>query len=276
MLLRAVHVGGRAMVKASAPADMSGTHADPVVRRIGVADLKTALVKGYADFADTPTQLVFLGLIYPLIGLLAATAASGGELLPLLYPIVAGLSLMGPVAAVGIYELSRRRERGYVVSWVNAFDVLRSPSIGSIAALGLLLCVIFVAWLFAAQAVYRMTMGDELPASIGDFVHRVFSTREGWSLILWGNAVGFLFAVVVLTLTVVSFPLLLDRDVGVRVAIRTSIRAVLTNPVTMALWGLIVAAALLVGCLPLFVGLAVVMPVLGHSTWHLYRQVVEP
>ncbi len=264
------------MAKVSTNADAFGAHADPVVRRIGMADLKTALVKGYADFADTPTQLIFLGLIYPLIGLLAATAASGGELLPLLYPIVAGLSLMGPVAAVGIYELSRRRERGYVVSWVNAFDVLRSRSIGSIVALGLLLCLIFVSWLFAAQAIYRMTMGGELPASIGDFVHRVFNTREGWSLILWGNAVGFLFAVAVLTLTVVSFPLLLDRDVGVRVAIRTSIRAVLTNPAPMAVWGLIVAAALFVGCLPLFVGLAVAMPVLGHSTWHLYRQVVEP
>jgi uncharacterized membrane protein len=264
------------MAKASTTADMFGVNTDPVVRRIGVADLKTALVKGYADFADNPTQLIFLGLIYPLVGLLAATAASGGELLPLLYPIVAGLSLMGPVAAVGIYELSRRRERGYVVSWLNAFDVLRSPCIGSIAALGLLLCVIFVAWLFAAQAVYRMTMGDVLPASVGDFVHQVFSTRGGWNLILLGNAVGFLFAVVVLTLTVVSFPLLLDRDVGVRVAVRTSIKAVLTNPVTMAVWGLIVAAGLFIGCLPLFVGLAVVMPVLGHSTWHLYRQVVEP
>lgn len=264
------------MAKVSTNADVFGSHADPVVRRIGLADLKTALVKGYADFADTPTQLIFLGLIYPLIGLLAATAASGGELLPLLYPIVAGLSLMGPVAAVGIYELSRRRERGYVVSWVNAFDVLQSRSIGSIVALGLLLGLIFVSWLFAAQAIYRMTMGDELPASVGDFVYRVFNTREGWSLILWGNAVGFLFAVAVLTLTVVSFPLLLDRDVGVRVAVRTSIRAVLTNPVPMAVWGLIVAAALFVGCLPLFVGLAVAMPVLGHSTWHLYRQVVEP
>ncbi len=264
------------MAKVSTNADAFGAHADPVVRRIGMADLKTALVKGYADFADTPTQLIFLGLIYPLIGLLAATAASGGELLPLLYPIVAGLSLMGPVAAVGIYELSRRRERGYVVSWVNAFDVLRSRSIGSIVALGLLLCLIFVSWLFAAQAIYRMTMGGELPASIGDFVYRVFNTREGWSLILWGNAVGFLFAVAVLTLTVVSFPLLLDRDVGVRVAIRTSIRAVLTNPAPMAVWGLIVAAALFVGCLPLFVGLAVAMPVLGHSTWHLYRRVVAP
>lgn len=263
------------MSKVSTTDDMLGMHDEPVVRTIGVTDLKDALAKGYDDFMATPTQLVFLGIIYPIIGVIAGTAASGGELLPLFYPLVAGLSLMGPVAAVGIYELSRRREQGLEVSWVNAFDVLRSPSIGRIAALGLLLCVIFVAWLFAAQAVYQITMGGEVPASIEDFIRRVLTTRAGWNLILLGNAVGFLFAVLVLTLTVVSFPLLLDRDVGVRVAVRTSVRAVLTNPTTMALWGLIVAVALLIGCLPLFVGLAVVMPLLGHSTWHLYRRVVE-
>ena len=230
------------MVKASTTDGLFETGADPVVRRIGTTDLKAALAKGYDDFTATPTQLVFLGIIYPLIGIVAGTAASGGELLPLLYPLVAGLSLMGPVAAVGIYELSRRREQGLEVSWLNAFDVLRSPSIGSIAALA----------------------------------RRVLTTGAGWDLILLGNAVGLLFAVLVLTLTVVSFPLLLDRNVGVRVAVRTSFRAVLLNPVTMALWGLIVAVALLIGCLPLFVGLAVVMPLLGHSTWHLYRRVVEP
>jgi uncharacterized membrane protein len=251
-------------------------HDDPVVRRIGVADLRDALARGYDDFMAMPTQLVFLGVIYPLIGLVAARAASGGDLLPLFFPLVAGLSLMGPVVAVGIYELSRRREQGLQVSWLNAFDVLRSPSIRSIAALGLLLCAIFVAWLFAAQAVYRMTMGPGAPASIGDFFHRVLTTPEGWNLILLGNGVGFLFAVLVLTLTVVSVPLLLDRDVGVRVAVRTSIRAVLANPVTMALWGMIVAIVLFIGCLPIFIGLAVAMPLLGHTTWHVYRKVVEP
>lgn len=263
------------MANALPAADTLADPADPVVRKIGVADLRDALARGYDDFMATPTQLVLLGVIYPLVGLVAGRAASGGDLLPLFYPLVAGLSLMGPVAAVGIYELSRRRERGLEVSWLNAFDVLRSPSLPSIAGLGVMLGVIFLAWLAAAQLVYRATMGSAPPASVGDFLQRVLTTPEGWSLILVGNAVGFLFALLVLTLTVVSVPLLLDREVGLRVAVRTSVRAVLANPVTMALWGLIVAAVLFIGCLPLFVGLAVAMPVLGHATWHLYRKVVE-
>jgi len=264
------------MANASVTDDRStAIPAHPVVRRIQVADLRGALEKGFADFRETPTQLIFLGVLYPIIAFVAARAARGGDLLPLFYPLVAGLSLMGPLVSVGVYELSRRREQGLEVSWVNAFDVLRSPSLLSIAMLGPLMCVIFVAWLVAAQAIYQLTMGAATPASIGEFVGLVFTTGAGWWLIILGNFVGFLFSVLVLTLTVVSFPLLLDRDVGPIVAVQTSIRAVCANPVMMSLWGLIVAAALLIGCLPAFIGLAVVMPVLGHATWHLYRKVVE-
>lgn len=244
------------------------------VRRIGLGDLKDALAKGYDDFMAAPTQLVFIGLIYPIVGLLAARAASGGPLLPLLYPLVAGLSLMGPLAAIGIYELSRRREQGLSVSWVNAFDVRHSPSFFSILLLGLVLLAIFVMWLASAKAIYDATVGPVASTSIGAFLNHVFSTPEGWNLIIFGNALGFIFAVLVLTLTVVSFPLLLDRNVGALVAVQTSVRAVLKNPFAMAVWGLIVAVALLIGCLPVFVGLAVVMPILGHATWHLYRKVV--
>lgn len=249
---------------------------EPVVRRIGFADIRVALRKGYDDFMDTPTQLLFLGAIYPIVGFVAARAASGGALLPLLYPLVAGLSLMGPIAAIGIYELSRRREQGLPTTWLNAFDVLRAPAIGSIAAIGVIMCVIFVAWLFAAQAVYRATMGPELPGSFWGLLGAVLTTGDGWRLILWGHVVGFFFALLVLALTVVSFPLLLDRNVGLLPAIRTSVRAVMRNPLPMAAWGVIVAVLLALGCLPIFVGLAVVMPLLGHATWHLYRRLVEP
>ncbi len=251
--------------------------AEPAVRRITVADVGDALRLGWQDFLAAPTQLVFLGLLYPIVGLFAARAtAGGGDAMALFYPLVAGLSLMGPVAALGIYEISRRRERGWAVSWLDAFSVLRSPAIVSIAVLALMLLVIFGAWVLAAEMIYKATLGGAAaqPSSVGEFVRLVRDTPEGWRLVLLGNGVGLLFAAAVLSLTVVSFPLLLDRDVGPGVAVRTSLRAVAANPIPMAVWGLIVAALLLLGSLPLFVGLAVVMPLLGHGTWHLYRKVV--
>jgi len=249
--------------------------AQPAIRRIGVADLKDALVKGAGDFMAAPTQLFFLCIIYPILGLVAARAAWGGALLPLFYPLASGFALLGPLAALGLYEISRRREMGLPVSWRDAFGVLQSPSLGSIVLLGLFLIGIFIAWIAAAQAIFALTMGSTPPVSIGEFADRLFNTSEGWQLIGIGNGVGFLFAVLVLMLTVVSFPMLLDRHVDPGVAVGTSIRAVLRNPVPMALWGLIVAFGLLIGSIPFFIGLAVVLPILGHATWHLYRKVVE-
>ena len=147
---------------------------------------------------------------------------------------------------------------------------------GAIAALGLLLLVIFVLWVAVAQAIYIANFGYQPAASMPDFLRQVLTTPAGWALIVVGNGVGFLFAVVALCISVVSFPLLLDRDVGAVEAVLTSVRAVAANPIPMAAWGLIVAAALVIGSLPLFFGLAVVMPVLGHATWHLYRRIVVP
>jgi uncharacterized membrane protein len=248
----------------------------PAVRKIGLADLKDALKLGIADFLAMPTHAVFLCLIYPIFGVILARLTLGYEVLPLLFPLAAGFALVGPFAAIGFYELSRRREQGLPASWQDAFDVLRSPSRGAIAALALLLLVIFAIWIAVAQAIYIAYFGYEPAASIPHFIRDVFTTTAGWMLIVVGNLVGFLFAVLVLTISVVSFPLLLDRDVGVVEAVLTSVRAVAANPVMMAVWGLIVAALLLIGTLPLFIGLAVVVPILGHATWHLYRKVVEP
>jgi len=236
--------------------------------------LRDALRRGVDDFLATPTQLIFLGLIYVVVGMIAARAAWGGDLLTLIFPLVAGLSLMGPVAALGVYEISRRRETGAATSAGDAFAALRSPAIGSILALGLVLAVLFALWVWSADSLYNATLGGDRPDSMGSFARDLLDTREGWTLIVAGNLIGAGFAAAVLVLTVVSFPLLLDRNVGIAVAVRTSIRAFQANPVTMLLWGLLVAALLLLGSLPFFVGLAVVMPVLGHATWHLYRRVV--
>ncbi len=248
--------------------------ADLSIRRIGIADLKDALRSGLADFNAMPTHAMFLCLIYPVVGLLLARLAFGYAVLPLLYPLAAGFALLGPLAALGLYELSRRREIGEPTSISHAFDVLRSSSIGGIVALGLLLLAIFGIWIAIANALYIANFGYGSPDSIGAFLHDVLTTSAGWHLIVVGNLVGFLFAVLVLAMSAVSFPLMLDRDVGAAVALMTSVRAVIRNPATMALWGLIVAALLFLGSLPLFIGLTVVMPVLGHATWHLYRKLV--
>lgn len=247
----------------------------PVIRTIDAADLRDALARGLDDFRAMPSHAVFLSLIYPLVALILGRLAFGLQVLPLLFPLAAGFTLIGPFAAIGLYELSRRRERGLAVSWTHAFDVVKSSSLRAIVTIGVMLAAIFVVWLFVAWAIYGQIFGETEPSSMTDFARQVLTTPSGWALIIVGNGVGFLFAVVALSLGVVSFPLLIDRDVDAVTAVQTSVRAVIANPKTMATWGLIVAAALAIGSLPFFIGLAVVMPVLGHSTWHLYRKVVE-
>lgn len=247
----------------------------PVVRKITLADLMDALKRGISDFWAKPSHYVLLTLIYPLVGIVLAVWMSGYHTWPLLYPLMGGFALIGPFAAIGLYEISRRRELGLDTSWIHAFEVLRSPAIASIAAVGVFLFALFTFWLTTAQGLYQ-SLFPSTPNQLGALIQQVLSTPEGWTLLIVGNLLGLVFAIVTLCTTVVAFPLLLDRDVGAYVAVTTSIRAVLKNPIPMFAWGLIVALGLALGSLPLFVGLAVVIPIFGHATWHLYRKVIEP
>ena len=247
----------------------------PAVRRIELGDLRAALIEGFQDFTLYKTHVLFLCVVYPVMGLILARLVIGQGLFQLLFPLASGFALIGPFVAIGLYEMSRQREQGAAVNWATAFQVLRSPSSGAIAGLGLLLTAIFLAWLFTAQEIYDMTLGPHLPASVAVFTHNILATQAGWILMGGGVGIGFLFALLVFAISAVSFPLLLDRDdIGLDIAIGTSIRAVAKNPWPMAVWGMIVAGSLAVGSMLLFVGLAVVIPVLGHATWHLYRRLV--
>jgi uncharacterized membrane protein len=247
----------------------------PVVRRIQISDLKAALAAGFQDFALYRTDVLFLCLVYPALGLVLARIVVGQGLFQMLFPLASGFALIGPFIGIGLYEMSRRREKGETVSWATAFQVLRSRSIGAIALLVLLLTALFLLWLFVAQEIYDMTLGPYLPASITTFASDVFTTPAGWTLIGAGLGAGFLFAVLVFAVSAVSFPLLLDRDdVGLDVAIGTSFRAIAANPWTMAVWGMIIAGSMMLASIPALIGLIVVIPILGHATWHLYRRVV--
>jgi len=270
-------LGGTVMAGFHVYAAGTGSNVEhPAIRRIGVSDIFDALRLGFDDFWDKPSHYVFLCLIYPVAGIVLITWSSGGNALQLVYPLMTGFALLGPFAALGLYEISRRREQKLDTSWRHAFDVRKSPAMPAIAALGFMLVVLFAAWMLTAHALYARLYGDAVPASLFGFIGDVLTTQRGWVLIILGNLIGFLFALVVLSTTVVAFPLLLDRDIGAYAAVETSARAVMTNPVPSLLWGFIVAVALAAGSLPLLVGLAVVLPVLGHSTWHLYRKLIEP
>jgi uncharacterized membrane protein len=245
------------------------------VRTITNADADAALREGWGDFMDMRGDLIFVGLIYVLVGVVAATAIMGGPLLALLFPILAGIGLLGPVAALGFYEMARRRESGLQSNWQHFLDVRKRPSADDIAIVAALLVAIFVAWVFVASGLYLALFGWWEPPSIGAFFTRVFTTPEGWALILIGNAIGLGFAALVVGLSVVSLPMLVDCDISAAEAVSTSWRAARANPGVMFRWGVIVAALLVIGSIPFFVGLAAVLPWLGYATWHLYTKLVD-
>jgi uncharacterized membrane protein len=246
----------------------------PTLHRIRTSELKDVIRKGFADYGAYRTDVIALCVFYPVVGLLLARAVYGHAMLPLLFPLASGFALIGPFAALGLYEMSRERERGVQASWANAFAVLKAPAIGPILLLGLGPVLLFLVWPAVAWLLYAVTLGPAVPLSLSAFARDLFTTGAGWTLIIVGCGVGFLFALLAMSISVISFPLLLDKDVGLDTAVKTSIRAVKMNPGPMAAWGLIVAGGLVLGSIPLFLGLIVVMPVLGHATWHLYRKLV--
>lgn len=245
------------------------------VRKITAHDLNASLRDGWRDFLAMRGDLIFIGLLYPLVGIIAATVTLGGRLLPLFFPIAAGISLLGPIVATGFYELARRREAGLESDWSHFFDVRKRPSADGLGAVAALLLTIFLLWVVAAGALYVGLWGPHVPASIGAFLTRLFTTEEGWGLIVIGNAIGACFAVLVLAVSVVSLPMLVDCQLDARTAVDTSVRAFRTNKGMMIRWGFIIAVLLVIGSIPLFIGLAVVLPWLGYATWHLYTRLVD-
>jgi uncharacterized membrane protein len=246
----------------------------PETRSLTTGDLREALRKGWQDLEAMRSDVLFACMLYPAMGAVLLGLASQGNLTHLLFPVLSGFALVGPVAALGLYELSRRREAGGEVSWGAMFDVLRNPRFPRILMLSLFNGVIFMAWLLIADAIHAATLGTERPDSIMALVTAALTTPAGWVMTVIGTAVGFVLAAAVLAISVISFPLLLDRNVTLPVAVMTSVQVARENPVVIATWGVIVAGGLVLGILPLLLGLVVVLPVLGHATWHLYRAAV--
>ncbi len=250
------------------------TDTPPAVRRLGNDDLRMALRRGIEDFGALRSDVIFLILIYPIIGMVLALTAFHMARLPMLFPLAAGFTLLGPVVATGLYEMSRQREATGHAGWGAAFSVIRAPVIVPVIVLGGVLMGLFLAWMFAASVIYNATLGPEPPTSVTGFIGDVLTTGPGWAMAVLGMAVGAVFAAIALAFSLTAFPMLIDRRASLPVAMLTSLRVVRENPRVAATWGLIVAVAMVLGTLPLFLGLVIVLPVLGHATWHLYRAAV--
>ena len=264
------------MLNQAVPAPHAPIVARPKIRRISLADLAEVLRLGTAEFATRPSHLPLLSFLYPFIGLLLADVTVGDGLLPLFFPLTAGFALVAPVAAIAFYDASRRRERGLDTTLAQTLGLLRSPVMFAFGQIALFLVALFALWIVAAQLLYNVTLGPAAPVSLAAFARDLLTTQAGWTLIVVGIAADLVIAAVAFVTNVVSLPLLLDHEESsFATAIVTSVRCVRANPVVLTVWGLVVGALLVVGSLPLFVGLPVVLPVLGHATWHLYRKLVE-
>lgn len=252
----------------------------PSVRKLTFQDLLEALTRGIDDFKAKPSLAPFAAGVYVMATLLGFLVVFNYDYVPLVFPAVSGAVLIGPFVTVALCEVSRRRERGLEYGLMTGYNFFGSPAIRDILLLGLLMIALFLFWLATAMTLYGLTLGDawrslpSAPASLTAFLDKLLFTPAGLTMIIAGNLIGLAFAVVALCVGTVSFPVMLDRHLGIGAAVQTSIAVVRQNPVVMAGWGLIVVVTLLAGAIPLLAGLAIVIPILGHATWHLYRKAV--
>jgi uncharacterized membrane protein len=248
---------------------------DPVVRRITIADVAEAFGQGLRDFQAAPLYGLAFGAFYAAGGVLILMCLTAFHMVYLAYPLGAGFALLGPFVALGLYEVSRQREAGQRPSVMQMIGLIRSRSeLGWMAFVTLFL---FVVWMYQVRLLIALFLG--VSASFGnlqEFVSVVLTTNEGLVFLAVGNCIGAGLALVLFSLTVVSFPLLLDRDVDFVTAMVTSVRAVVKSPVPMIGWAAAIVLLLAISALPYFLGLIVTLPILGHATWHLYRRIVAP
>ena len=245
-----------------------------VVRRIQPDDVIDAIRKGFKDFHESRTDILFLCFVYPIIGLIATAGVSSAGYAQMAVPLVSGFVLVGPALAIGLYELSRRHERGLSTKWSDMFSVLRSRAIHSIIGLAWILVLFWMTWVAATYFLYRDFVGDQMQTSIVHATLNVLETKDGLLASAFSLLIGAVLATLALAISVVSFPLMLDLEVELRLAVLTSINVVRRNPIAIAMWGLLVVGGLIMGFTFMIVGLVVVLPILGHGTWHLYRKLI--
>ena len=248
---------------------------DPVVRSITAGDIAEALGEGLRDFQAVPLYGLAFGALYAAGGIAILLCLMAFGLVYLAYPLAAGFAMIGPFVATGLYEVSRRRETGQAISIGAIWATVKAR--GEIGWMAFVTLFVFVVWMYQVRLLIALLIGLHASfSSLREFITVVLTTNEGLLFLAIGNAVGAALSLILFSLTVVSFPLLLDRDVDFVTAMVTSVRAVVKSPVPMIGWAAVIVVLLAVSAIPYFLGLVVTLPVLGHATWHLYRRIIAP
>lgn len=252
-------------------------HAPPVpatVRFVTFDDLRACLALGWRDFTRAPVFGLIFASVYVAGGWLIVWALTAKGAIWWTLPAAAGFPILGPFIACGLYEVSRRLEKGQPLDWGGVFGVILRQKDRQIPSMAAVVVVFFLFWNFLAHMIFALFLGLSTMTNITSSF-AVFLTAEGMTMLAVGTAVGAVFAGTLYALTVVSLPMLLDREVDFVTAMITSVSVVLTNAVVMGVWGAVIAGALFLAMLPWFLGLFLVLPVLGHASWHLYRRALQ-
>lgn len=247
----------------------------PGVRTITTADIKDALRAGVADLAGASGFSLFFGVVFSALGMLIwfLLVYQGSSYWAL--PLAAGFPLIGPFAAVGLYEISRRREKGEDLSWGIVLGAVVRGGSFQVPSYAFIVLFVFMVWVYLAHLIFALSFGLKPLTNVMTSFDLLFS-GPGLTMLVAGTIVGGAISMFLFVISVVSVPLLMDRDIDVVTAIITSVRAVAASPQPMLIWGVTLAGITVVAMLPLFLGMIIAFPVLGHASWHLFRKTVEP
>ncbi len=255
--------------------DTTDTTPMPEIAELDFSDLKVAFGKGLSDFRKAPVYGIVFGAIFAALGVVLYLQFVVWQSDISIVPLAAGFPLIGPFVAVGMYEVSRLIERGETVSWLSVLQAIYAERKRQIPSIAFVVLFIFLIWVYMAHLVFALSFGLKPLTNVMTSTD-ILLTKEGITMLLMGTVVGGGLSFVLFSITVVGIPLLVDREIDVVTSMITSVSLVLNNLAVMLTWGLIVGVLLMLAMIPMFVGLIVVLPVLGHSTWHLYKLAILP
>jgi len=248
----------------------------PEVNKVTADDITASLAAGFSDFLARPFMSGFFGLFYAVFGILFVWCLVWLGKIWMIIPAVIAFPLVAPFAAAGLYEISRRLQTGESFGWSEILTVMANQRKRELGWMAFVTLFILWVWFYQFRTVLVIVLQDSSFSDLDGFLNTVFFTSEGWTFLAIGTCVGAFLSAVLFSVTVVAMPLLLDREMDFVSAMITSVRVVTENPVVMLTWAAIISVTMLLSLVPAFLGLVFTLPILGHTTWHLYQRAVSP